>query len=152
MRRGTTRTLEDVQRELAIDSTVGFRPTYEAFSYSTPHQISATSFTRYGGALFQIETQPGDLVDIEYFLEASSGTATASVTARFVRADVIPVGVRRSAVMSTSSTSGTERVIHGRIREAPPKGVNSYTFQWLQTGAAIAYSAGAEFFITLYEA
>lgn len=149
MRLGSTRTLGDVQREIGLLNAR--KISFEQFhwEYNTPLTTSATAFTKYGAALFELHTREGDIVDLEYFLAASAGTAGALVKGRLVRAGV-PLGNARQVASPTASTTGNVCIVHGRVRDEVEEGKQSYIFQWCQAGAASAYSAELEVFVTVY--
>lgn len=149
MRLGAIRTLEDVQRELSLLSVVRIRHEYLSWEYATPISTSSSSFGKYGPAVFSVETEAGDTVEFDYFVECSAGTTGGLVSTRISRGAQGRGLVRRGRV-SGSYTSGIDLTIHSKVRDTPPPGKNEYTLQWAVTGAATAYSAGAELFITVY--
>lgn len=150
MKIGATRTDSDVRRELQNLDAVKYIADYRLCAYNTPVSTTSTTFSRLGGAFFNVETEPGDTVDIEYFVPFSTGSGGGIVRTRIVREDVITVGRERRATSVVGTSSGQDSTLHGRVREMPPKGVNSYLLEWALVSGGTGFSLGAEIFITVY--
>lgn len=150
MRIGATRTQADLQREVGLLDVARIAHDYKAWEYETPISTSASAFTRYGAAMFTVNTRSGDVVDLEFYLACSAGTAGGRVKGRLLL-DGIPIGYEKQGAVAASATSGVGTIVHGRVRTTVTAGDQAFAFQWCVAGAASAYSTGLEIFITVID-